>query len=384
MSVYAGPGTSFEATTRHPDSGLVGTIAVRIMDGLGATTTARTTDDIIENPAGSGIYTATLQAPVPVGTYTIVWDTDDNPDRYAVEALYVGGFTLPPEPLRVRPGDTFEATTSNANTGLTGTIGVRLMDGIGGTSLPRTTTGIIETPAGSGIYTAVLTAPATVGTYQVVWDTGGGSPTWAVEDLNVTYGSDLTTLANVRAFLQKNTADTAQDGIIQQLITRASAAIETYAGREFHPTNNATRTFNYLGGSFISLSPYELRTITEATIDTGTSDETDLTATDYWFSPATSPGGTYQALSLPSDSTIYNNSSNDRRVLSITGDWGFASVPPDVEHACIVTVAIWLRRDVAAFSTTFSIDEQRLERPESLPSAARAIIDTYRALVVVG
>lgn len=86
----------------------------------------------------------------------------------------------------VKPSTTFEATASGFTTGLSGTIGVRVTDGQGQTTIARTTSGIVESPTGSGIYTATLTAPAAVGQYEVVWDDGGSPATWAVEDLTIT------------------------------------------------------------------------------------------------------------------------------------------------------------------------------------------------------
>ena len=86
----------------------------------------------------------------------------------------------------VKPSKTFEASATNFNTGLVGTIGVRVTDGQGGTTINRTTSGIVESPSGSGIYTATLTAPAAVGQYEVVWDDAGSPTTWAAEDLTVT------------------------------------------------------------------------------------------------------------------------------------------------------------------------------------------------------
>jgi hypothetical protein len=47
-----------------------------------------------------------------------------------------------------------------------------------------------------------------------------------------------------------------------------------------------------------------------------------------------------------------------------------------------VTVALWLKRDVSAFSRTFNLDEGRTERPDALPSAVTAILAPYRALLV--
>ena len=85
-----------------------------------------------------------------------------------------------------RPGESFEATLDNAPTGLVGTVGVQIIDTPGTTVITaRTTAGIAEVPAGSGMYAATLIAPLAKGTYSVVWDTGGGSPKYAREELRV-------------------------------------------------------------------------------------------------------------------------------------------------------------------------------------------------------
>lgn len=90
--------------------------------------------------------------------------------------------------LYARPAQSFDITLSGAPTGLTGTLGVRVIDQPAGTTIvARTTAGISEQPAGSGIYSATLTAPSTAGTYLVVWDTGGVTPVYASEELQVTY-----------------------------------------------------------------------------------------------------------------------------------------------------------------------------------------------------
>jgi hypothetical protein len=81
------------------------------------------------------------------------------------------------------PGDTFEEVVGNQPTGLTGTIGVRIVDNAGSTVSPRRTAGIAETPAASGIYVVVLTAPTGAGQYSIIWDTdpaGVISPTNSV------------------------------------------------------------------------------------------------------------------------------------------------------------------------------------------------------------
>jgi len=85
-----------------------------------------------------------------------------------------------------QPSATVETVSDGFPTGLTGTIGYRLRDNQGADTIARTTAGITEDIAGSGIYRATFTAPATAGQYTIVWDSGGANPTYAPDDLVVT------------------------------------------------------------------------------------------------------------------------------------------------------------------------------------------------------
>ncbi|CAB4172201.1 hypothetical protein UFOVP1346_15 [uncultured Caudovirales phage] len=88
------------------------------------------------------------------------------------------------------PSATFQAVLTGASTGLTGTLGVRVLNlavSPPTTVITRTTSGIVENPSGSGVYIASLTAPSLNGEYLVVWDTGSTTPaTTATEELFVT------------------------------------------------------------------------------------------------------------------------------------------------------------------------------------------------------
>jgi hypothetical protein len=88
--------------------------------------------------------------------------------------------------LYIQKSSRFEATVGGFASGLVGTLGVRILDNVGGTTIPRTTTGITELVPGSGVYAAVLTAPAVPGDYSIVWDDGQtGIQHNAAEDLLV-------------------------------------------------------------------------------------------------------------------------------------------------------------------------------------------------------
>lgn len=74
--------------------------------------------------------------------------------------------------IYVQRGASFEATCVGFDTGLVGTIGVRILDNVGGEPLARTTVGISEIVTGSGLYSVTLFAPSTPGEFSVVWDDG--------------------------------------------------------------------------------------------------------------------------------------------------------------------------------------------------------------------
>jgi hypothetical protein len=86
------------------------------------------------------------------------------------------------------PGAIFTSELENAETGLLGTLGVRILAKLGGEEVvARHTDGIAEDPAGSGRYVATLTAPTRKADYSIFWDAGTVSPlTTASDDLVVT------------------------------------------------------------------------------------------------------------------------------------------------------------------------------------------------------
>ncbi len=180
--------------------------------------------------------------------------------------------------------------------------------------------------------------------------------------------ADLCTLANVRAQLQKAVGDDKQDGILTTLITAASAEIIRWTGREFTPIDDQTRSFWWEGMSPMFLTPYDLRAATDVTIDGST-----IPTSGYRLGPLPNPHGTYQHIAF------WGMRGCSRGVqVDVAGDWGMLEVPADVRQACVVTVAIWARRDIQAFTTTYNQDTERLEYPEALPSSVRAMLNNYR------
>lgn len=314
--------------------------------------------------------------------------------------------------IRATPGQSIESTTTGAPTGLVGTIGVRIVDGVGGTTLARSTSGIVESPASSGIYTATLTAPTTAGTYVIVWDTGGGTPEWAADDLLVAYtaasdaapsGDDLCTLADVRLALELADAATERDDLIAALVTDASRVIARACQRQFAPQTALTKRFMWErpalarstwqiipwnAESVVDLAPYDLRTVTSITFHPGTASEFTLATGDYLLEPVTPQDGVYTRIRLRRGLNIgVALSAYDFGVvlIDINGDWGFAAVPDVIKRATIITVMSWLRRDVAEFGFNDSAPPgiAPMASPVyAIPPAAWRLISTYKRWVI--
>jgi hypothetical protein len=87
--------------------------------------------------------------------------------------------------VNAAPGASFEAVVDLGTTGLTGTLGLTIIDNLGNDAVARSTASIIEDPAGSGLYQAVRTAPSTPGQYSLVWDDADTPTHYAIDELVV-------------------------------------------------------------------------------------------------------------------------------------------------------------------------------------------------------
>lgn len=198
--------------------------------------------------------------------------------------------------------------------------------------------------------------------------------------------TDLCTLADVREYLQKRVDDTDQDALISQLITRATAQIERYCGREFADRGNLTRT-RRVDGPLVDLAPFDLRTVTTMTLDPNGSPQV-IAASDYLLLPVGGADGTGTYYQVRLDDAISLEATRMSQFsvgeLQIAGAWGAATTPSDVSYACVITVGLWIRREVAAWSATFNPDvDVDATRPLSIPGAARGALQPYRRDLVI-
>lgn len=144
-------------------AGLAAVVGLRLFNRDGTVYQARATV-ASEAAAGSGLYAASVALPGGWEGY-VVWDTGGGTPVYAGDKVEYAGRALV---ARFGPG----------YGGLT-TVGLALTDNAGAVVRARSTTGVVELVAGTGLY--ALTAAVPAAARQAVWDTGGGSPVYAAD-----------------------------------------------------------------------------------------------------------------------------------------------------------------------------------------------------------
>jgi hypothetical protein len=198
--------------------------------------------------------------------------------------------------------------------------------------------------------------------------------------------------------MQKSGANAgAQDALIQQLITRASIKIMRDYGREFVPGGTesltaiaAPRTFEYqradqlyTGEVFVDLHPYDLQLspVPTVAVDTDLASSITLTTDDYRLWPRPASQGVYMAIRISSLSVRGPWSRFNSRQLTITGNWGFPTVPFEVEQACAETVIHWLTAYPAANRPQQPDSIMPPIQPRSYPMAAIDLLCTFKRMI---
>lgn len=294
------------------------------------------------------------------------------------------------------PGATFLARIDGFPSGLAGTVGVQILNATGDVTLARTTADISESPAGSGSYLAELVAPTKLGQYSVFWDQGTISPTTTTsESLTVTSntvvpvssGTDYITLSALKASLNL-AGQTFADADLQLAITTASRAIDEVTGRRFYPDDDASQVRRFLPLSNGYCIIDDLCQFTSLTFqgDTWTLDQ------DFYLEPvnASSDGRPWTSIRAISRPFIYTLgdvgpgwAGFDGRI-TVTGMWGWAATPAQVQEATAILAARLVRRareaPFAVIGSDINGDAIRLAKFD--PDVAM-LIDPFTKTVIV-
>lgn len=258
----------------------------------------------------------------------------------------------------------------------------------------RDPAGTITTPTATSSATGIWTyswTPTLRGMHDVRW-VGTGAVVSADQEAvfileDFALGLDLTTVANVKAAITLNASTS--DGLIQDLITQASAAITARYQREFAAVSGTPTRRVKVTECLVRLAPYDLRSASSVVLNPESSSPATLTAgTDYTLEPVAHTSlGTYTELrlsrTLSIDSTTRTNFGY--ALLDITGTWGAAAIPADVARACIITVAAWLDRGadvIAGMDSTVRPDGTTMSPSWAIPFAAHSLLQKYAPVIV--
>lgn len=179
-----------------------------------------------------------------------------------------------------------------------------------------------------------------------------------------TTGNELTTLANVREYLGIDDAQTDDDTLLQNLITRESAAIEKECNRTF---GDATYTEYHDGDGTdtVMLKQYPVNSITSIHDDTDRDYDSDtlIDSDDYVYD---SDSGIVQ---LDGFSFVPG-----RQNVKVVYNAGYTTIPTDLEQACIMRVAI---RYLQGKANINAFDSDNIERINKMTDASESIIAKY-------
>lgn len=198
--------------------------------------------------------------------------------------------------------------------------------------------------------------------------------------------TDLCALDDVRTELEMGVTETGRNAKITALLPVATRVITRWCRREFinaFPAADATpRKFAYYGGSRLSLFPYDLQSASVVQMDTDTSAVTLAVTTDYYLEPLPALDGVYTHLLFTSLEPASVGGRDTRREVSITGVWGFATIPEDVKRAAVLSICGWLDKPVNEYGNNAD-GEARQATPAvgagyQLSLGVKSILSDYR------
>lgn len=174
----------------------------------------------------------------------------------------------------------------------------------------------------------------------------------------------LTTAAAVKAY--KPITGTELDALIDALVPRASAAIETYLSRKIESQAHVeTRDGN--GGRSMMLEQYPVTAVSAVTINGQAIPQSSGFGTAGWR--------------LANRSIVLEGYSFSKGLANVQIDYtaGYSTVPPDIEQACIETILLALeRRSHIDVSSKSLAGETVSFITADLPPSARKALDPHR------
>jgi hypothetical protein len=171
--------------------------------------------------------------------------------------------------------------------------------------------------------------------------------------------------------------DPTQDEAIRFCINSATTRILSYREFKSAAVGSTLRTFPITwqaGYADVNFGRYDAQTITIVTVNTQLGQTgTTLISSQYQPLPIGAPDGVFTSVRLVAPVAPGYAPTGVHCQASVTGTWGFPSVPPDVEHGCIETVLDWLHTYYQVPGEALSAVVNQLQ----LPARVQAMLGDY-------
>ena len=189
-----------------------------------------------------------------------------------------------------------------------------------------------------------------------------------------------TTVANLKSYL--GVTGTTDDALLGYLVNRAQQAIDSYCGRTFESSADATHKFTVgvdTDDNILYLDD-DLCQITSIITNADASSPVTLSSTtDYFTHPRNRTP--YHAIELFDSSTnSWTYTTNSQNGVTVAGRWAWSlTAPDDVAHACTRLAGYFYRqKDAGVFDVTAIPDAGVIQVPQGIPKDVQLILDKYK------
>jgi hypothetical protein len=188
------------------------------------------------------------------------------------------------------------------------------------------------------------------------------------------------TLADVKIYTDIQEAG--DNALVQRLLNTAQRYIDAETNRTFE-ASTATRYYTEAArderNSTILHLDADLLTVTE--LLNGDTDQTEITATDYWLLDR-NEGPPYHWIQLTTNGSSYWQWDTDGWV-EVTGTWGYTTTAPaDITQATAqLATYLYRQKDSQVFDVTAIPEAGVITIPQGIPATVKKIIDKYRRMI---
>lgn len=180
--------------------------------------------------------------------------------------------------------------------------------------------------------------------------------------------ADLTTLDNAKAWL--NLTSAVSDEMLQRLITACSTFMQSWMNKTVRLVDYV-ETRNGIGGTRLLLRNSPVASVASLSID------------GQAIAARAAPGGygyTFDDISVMVYGTCFTIGQQN---VTIAYRAGYASVPADLEQACLDTIGDWFKYRDRIGKTSEAIEGQSISFTNaSLPARAKDVMMQYRSVVL--